>query len=182
MTFIKTCVVIQPFSNVRTIWCCLLDKLLHFRWGYHWIRSVFPLHIVYHRRIIQQRKLRDNIGPSVRVLSLCSSVRIFSHCILRYPTNEWTSHLSHIARYGLFDNKLFSMCYLMCCVSLGFFVVYVVVFAVKTYSGSFISAQVVCCLFPPLALQIACGAFQRSYDGISTGAIGGIMVRYPLLE
>eukprot|EP01035_Chromulina_nebulosa_P032536 gene32536-43467_t len=58
---------------------------------------------------------------------------------------------------------------------LGFFVVYVVVFAVKTYSGSFISAQVVCCLFPPLALQIACGAFQRSYDGISTGAIGGIM-------
>ena len=54
--------------------------------------------------------------------------------------------------------------------------VYVVVFAAETYQGSYTSAQIACCFFPPLALQIASGAFQRSYDGISTGTIGGIMV------
>mmetsp|Transcript_26129 Transcript_26129/g.35915 ORF Transcript_26129/g.35915 Transcript_26129/m.35915 type:complete len:1375 (+) Transcript_26129:1-4125(+) len=58
---------------------------------------------------------------------------------------------------------------------LGFFVVYIVVFTVKTYSGSYESAQTVCCFFPPLALQIASGAFQNSYNGISTSTIGGIM-------
>jgi hypothetical protein len=38
------------------------------------------------------------------------------------------------------------------------------------------AAQTICCFFPPLALQIASGAFLNSYDGIKTSKIGGIMV------
>jgi len=61
-------------------------------------------------------------------------------------------------------------------------VVYIVVFTVKTYSGSFHSVQTICCFFPPMALQIASGAFQNSYTGISTSTIGGIMVLYFFLS
>ena len=38
------------------------------------------------------------------------------------------------------------------------------------------SAQIICCLVPPLALQIGAGAFLKSYDGISISTICGIMV------
>lgn len=59
---------------------------------------------------------------------------------------------------------------------LGFYVVYIVVFLVNTLTISYQSAQVICCLFPPLALQIGTGAFLKSYDGISVSQISGIMV------
>jgi hypothetical protein len=37
--------------------------------------------------------------------------------------------------------------------------------------------QGLACLAPPMALQLACSAFRRSYTGISIGTIIGIMVR-----
>jgi hypothetical protein len=60
---------------------------------------------------------------------------------------------------------------------LGFFVLYVVVFMVGTHTISLAAAQSICCLIPPLALQIGSGAFLKSYDGISMSAICSILVR-----
>lgn len=54
--------------------------------------------------------------------------------------------------------------------------VYVVVFLTNTYSIGYKDAQVICCLFPPIALQIASGSFLKSYDGIPVSSICGIMV------
>ena len=59
---------------------------------------------------------------------------------------------------------------------LGLFVVYIVVFSVETMTISYQSAQIICCLFPPLALQIGAGAFLKSYDGIDISTICGMMV------
>ena len=59
---------------------------------------------------------------------------------------------------------------------LGLFVVYIVVFVANTITIPYKAAQVICCLIPPLALQIGSGAFLKSYDGISIGSICGIMV------
>jgi hypothetical protein len=59
---------------------------------------------------------------------------------------------------------------------LGFYVLYFVVFIVGTSTISITSAQGICCLFPPLALQIGSGAFLKSYDGIPIGSIIAYMV------
>ena len=58
----------------------------------------------------------------------------------------------------------------------GFFVIYIVVFTVDTATIPYKAAQIICCLIPPIALQIGSGAFLKSYDGISIGTICGIMV------
>jgi hypothetical protein len=60
---------------------------------------------------------------------------------------------------------------------LGFYVLYVVVFVVGNNSISLATAQAICCLVPPLALQIGCGAFLNSYEGLSIFVIYGILVR-----
>ena len=39
-----------------------------------------------------------------------------------------------------------------------------------------ITLQHFICLFPPLALQLACGSFKKSYQGINIGTIIGIMI------
>ncbi|RYH22365.1 hypothetical protein EON65_19320 [archaeon] len=57
------------------------------------------------------------------------------------------------------------------------YVAYVVLFPVATYTTSLETAQTLCCFVPPLALQIGCGAFLKSYTGISVGKICSIMVR-----
>eukprot|EP01038_Epipyxis_sp_PR26KG_P007819 gene7819-10621_t len=57
----------------------------------------------------------------------------------------------------------------------GFYIVYVIVFLVGELTISYRAAQKICCLFPPLGLQIASGAFLNSYDGIPTSTIGGIL-------
>jgi hypothetical protein len=49
---------------------------------------------------------------------------------------------------------------------LGFYILYVVVFVVGTNSISLGTSQLICCLIPPLALQIGCGAFLKSYEGL----------------
>ena len=51
-----------------------------------------------------------------------------------------------------------------------------VVFTVGTYTIPLKHAQTICCLIPPLALQIGSGAFLDSYDGLSISSICGIMV------
>lgn len=58
---------------------------------------------------------------------------------------------------------------------LGFYVLYVVLFPVNSITISLSSAQIICCLFPPLALQIGCGAFLKSYNGIDISTICMIM-------
>lgn len=57
----------------------------------------------------------------------------------------------------------------------GLYVAYVVLFPVETYTTSLEVAQTWCCFVPPLALQIASGAFLKSYHGISVGKICWIM-------
>eukprot|EP00286_Rhodomonas_abbreviata_P007959 CAMPEP_0181335448 /NCGR_PEP_ID=MMETSP1101-20121128/26837_1 /TAXON_ID=46948 /ORGANISM="Rhodomonas abbreviata, Strain Caron Lab Isolate" /LENGTH=1401 /DNA_ID=CAMNT_0023445569 /DNA_START=43 /DNA_END=4248 /DNA_ORIENTATION=+ len=59
----------------------------------------------------------------------------------------------------------------------GFYVISITMFtATGNLTIPYQQAQVVCCLFPPLALQIGSGAFLKSYDGISIGSICSIMV------
>lgn len=58
----------------------------------------------------------------------------------------------------------------------GLFVVYVVIFPVGSYTTSLSTAEILCCFVPPLALQIGCGAFLKSYDGIGVRSICGILV------
>jgi hypothetical protein len=57
----------------------------------------------------------------------------------------------------------------------GFFVIYIVVFTVDTATIPYKSAQIICCLIPPMGLQIGAGAFLKSYDGIDISAICGIL-------
>jgi hypothetical protein len=59
----------------------------------------------------------------------------------------------------------------------GFYVLYVVVFVAGSLTIPLHDAEVICCLFPPLALQIGSGAFLNSYSGIGVSNICGIMVR-----
>ena len=59
---------------------------------------------------------------------------------------------------------------------LGFYVVYIVLFTAGTVNFSLHQIQRVCCLFPPLALQIGSGAFLDSYTGIDISEICGIMI------
>jgi hypothetical protein len=56
------------------------------------------------------------------------------------------------------------------------FVIYIVMFMADNLTIGYRSAQVICCLVPPLALQIGAGSFLKSYDGIPTSDICGIMV------
>ncbi len=61
----------------------------------------------------------------------------------------------------------------------GFYITYMVLFMSDLSTISFIRTEVVCCLVPPLALQIGSGAFLRGYkhkDGLSLSQICGIMV------
>jgi ABC-type multidrug transport system fused ATPase/permease subunit len=60
-------------------------------------------------------------------------------------------------------------------VNTAFFVIYIVVFTAGTVSIPYKHAQIICCFFPPLALQIGCGAFLKSYHGIDISLICGIM-------
>jgi hypothetical protein len=57
----------------------------------------------------------------------------------------------------------------------GFYVIYISMFTVDNLTIPYKDAQVICCLFPPFALQIASGSFLKSYNGISTATICGIM-------
>lgn len=58
----------------------------------------------------------------------------------------------------------------------GFYVVYVTIFPAEQYTIPYKAAQFICCFVPPLALQIGCGSFLKSYDGISIQQISGILV------
>jgi ABC-type multidrug transport system fused ATPase/permease subunit len=55
------------------------------------------------------------------------------------------------------------------------YVIYIAMFMADNLTIGFHSAQIICCLVPPLALQIGSGSFLKSYSGISTSAICGIM-------
>jgi hypothetical protein len=57
----------------------------------------------------------------------------------------------------------------------GFFVIYIVVFTVDSATIPYKSAQIICCLIPPIGLQIGAGAFLKSYGGIDISAICGIL-------
>lgn len=58
-----------------------------------------------------------------------------------------------------------------------FYVLYIVVFTVNASDAVPIkTSQVICCLFPPMALQIGSGSFLKSYDGIPLSLICGLMV------
>lgn len=58
----------------------------------------------------------------------------------------------------------------------GFYAVYVIVFLTKRYTIPIANAQIACCFFPPLALQIGSGSFLKSHQGINISTICGIMV------
>lgn len=58
----------------------------------------------------------------------------------------------------------------------GFYVIYIAMFTADNLTIAYKAAQVICCLFPPFALQIGCGSFLKSYNGIPTSEICGIMV------
>lgn len=51
-----------------------------------------------------------------------------------------------------------------------------VIFLIKERPTSLYSAQVAASFFPPVALQLACGSYLRSHEGLSRGSICGIMV------
>lgn len=59
---------------------------------------------------------------------------------------------------------------------LGAFVIYIIVFLVKEYTIPLSQAQTISCLFPPLALQLACGSFLKSYQGIDLSEICGMLI------
>jgi ATP-binding cassette subfamily A (ABC1) protein 3 len=59
-------------------------------------------------------------------------------------------------------------------VLLGSYILYTVLF-VAGVAKNVKHAQIICCFFPPLALQIGSGAFLDSWDGISISTICGIM-------
>jgi hypothetical protein len=63
-----------------------------------------------------------------------------------------------------------------CDIDLGLFVIYISMFTANNLTIDYKTAQVICCLVPPLALQIGSGSFLKSYDGIPTSQICGIMV------
>jgi ATP-binding cassette subfamily A (ABC1) protein 5 len=58
----------------------------------------------------------------------------------------------------------------------GMFVTYIILFITNERSISLESAQLACCFFPPLALQIAAGSFLKSYSGLPLRSICSIMV------
>lgn len=58
----------------------------------------------------------------------------------------------------------------------GFYIVYIVVFVAHAGDMDEQAAQRICCLFPPMALQIGAGAFLKSYDGIPISEINGLLV------
>jgi ABC-type multidrug transport system fused ATPase/permease subunit len=63
---------------------------------------------------------------------------------------------------------------------LGFYVIYVVIFPAEEYTIPYNHAQLACAFFPPLALQMASGAFLNSYgnsyDVLSVSSICAIML------
>jgi hypothetical protein len=59
----------------------------------------------------------------------------------------------------------------------GVYVIYIAMFTAGNLTIDYKAAQIICCFVPPLALQIGSGSFLKSYDGIPTSAICGIMVR-----
>jgi len=59
---------------------------------------------------------------------------------------------------------------------LGMFVVYVVIFPAGQRNIPYIAAEIICLFIPPIALQLGCASFLKSYDGVSRGTIYGIMV------
>ena len=54
--------------------------------------------------------------------------------------------------------------------------IYIAMFLADNLTIDYKTAQIICCLVPPLALQIGSGSFLKSYDGIPTSAICGLMV------
>jgi hypothetical protein len=81
-------------------------------------------------------------------------------------------------------------CFFLCCffdtpqtagqailgVLIGCFAVYVILFVTNERSVPLYNAQVAGCFFPPIALQLACGSFLKSHEGITLSRICGIMV------
>jgi len=60
---------------------------------------------------------------------------------------------------------------------LGVFITHIIVFMVDLASIPVLSAQIICCFVPPIALQLGARSFLKSYDGLPLSAICGIMVR-----
>ncbi len=60
---------------------------------------------------------------------------------------------------------------------LGVFITHIIVFMVELASIPVLSAQIICCFVPPIALQLGARSFLKSYDGLPLSAICGIMVR-----
>jgi hypothetical protein len=56
-------------------------------------------------------------------------------------------------------------------------VVYIIVFLLNEYTIPLEQAQVVSCLLPPVALQLACSTFLKSHQGLNLSQICGMMVR-----
>jgi hypothetical protein len=63
-------------------------------------------------------------------------------------------------------------------VLMGLFVVFIVMFPAGNSTLPYHQAQYICCLVPPLALQIGSSSFLRSYTGIPFSSICGILVSF----
>ena len=58
----------------------------------------------------------------------------------------------------------------------GFYVICISFFTADNLTIPYHTAQIICCFFPPFALQLGCSSFLKSYKGISTSSICWIMV------
>jgi hypothetical protein len=92
---------------------------------------------------------------------------LFVFCLSTTTFSFFLSSFSDNAQFGTQSTVMLLM---------GLYIVFVIIFVGGSNTISLRACQIIFSLFPPTAFQVGCLTFLKSYDGISLGAVCGIMV------